>query len=142
MTASLAATVGLDAGLVAVGDAILALVDTGIPIEDALAAHPDLQPLMGLLGEIAHGGTLWIALDTMVAAGEPSPLAWSINEAIRILASADLKSADIWRTTAPPSGSSPTPVPFPLMLPSALGPSSAEDALNEVIEGLRGSVAR
>ena len=114
---SLAGTLGLNAGLVSVGDRICALVDTGTPTDDFIAAHPDLAPFKELMQRVSSGGTLWIPLGTRVVPGDANPLPWSVSDASRLIASDDMKGADVWRTTRQVPGASPVPVPFPLVLP-------------------------
>jgi hypothetical protein len=117
LSVSIAATLGLDAGLVVLGERVCALVNTDIPFGDAIASQPELGPFKALLEKISQGGTLWVPLGTQVAPVDSSPLAWSLGEALRLLASRDMESADMWRTTGAQSVAPPIPMPFPLVLP-------------------------
>jgi hypothetical protein len=140
LSVSLAASLGLDAGLLSAGDRVCAIVDTGISIENAIASHPDLDPFKALLTGISRAGTLWVPLDARSAPLDSSPLAVSVSEAARLISSVDMKAVDVWRASAPSTRTYPVPVPFPLVLPPESGQASPGDAISEIIDGLRRSL--
>ncbi len=138
LAASLAASRGLDARLLSVGDGIFALVSTGMPISDAVARFPALAPLEPLLRKIAQDDMLWIPLDTAIEAGEADMLASAVRDAARALASVDVRAADVWQSASASTGAPPVPVPFPLVFPPVAMPT--DDPFAEIVDGLRESL--
>ncbi len=120
LSASLTRTLGLKAGLLAVGNRVFAVVGTGIPLARAMASMPGLERFAHVLNALAaEDGTLWAPLSGRVAPrGGSGAAAWAFADALRSLSDEDLGDT---RPAALPEAAEPeaslTAVPFPLVLP-------------------------
>jgi hypothetical protein len=137
VTASIASSLGMPAAILSVGDRALALVDTGIPLSNALAAVPALERFREKLAALSSGGTLWLPLSGRVPPLNGDAAFWALADALDAIAIED--TANTHRSAIPQSDQENAPVPFPLVLPvisarpsiEALG-IAAESSLSDV----------
>jgi hypothetical protein len=138
VTASIASTLGMPAAILSLGDRPLALVDTGIPLADALDAAPSLGPWRQKLALLSSGATLWIPLSGRLPSSGGDAAFWALADALDALASEDIASSS--RCAIPQSPVQEiAPVPFPLVLPFAAARRSIA-ALRELAESTMAGV--
>jgi hypothetical protein len=139
VTASIASTLGMPAAILSLEDRPIALVDTGIPFANALAAVPGLERFSEKLAGLSPGGTLWLPLSGRVPPSEADGAIWSLADALDAIASGDMANAR--RSAVAQSGAQESaPLPFPLVLPvSTARPSIAalRDAAESSLAGVR-----
>jgi hypothetical protein len=116
VTASIAASLGMQSAVVTVGERPFAVVDTGIPFFSALAAIADLARFKDTLAALSPAGTLWIPLSGRVPPAGADAAVWAAADALSALAGADITDAP--RSTVPESAlQQNAPNPFTLVLP-------------------------
>jgi hypothetical protein len=114
--ASIAASQGLRAGILAWPDKALLLVDTGFALDEAIGSWPWLAPYAEVLGKLARNGALCLPFDGR--ASLPST-ADGAAAALRLCSRRGVDGAPVsWLDTLPESAAAPLPVPFPLALPA------------------------
>ena len=128
VTASIAASLGLPAAILTIADRPLALIDSGVPFFTALSAVPELQVYREKLAALSPAGTLWIPLSGRIPPAGSEPAAWSIADAMKLLASPGSAAAKRSDLVVGASNRENTPSPFPLVLP-AIAARPSLDAL-------------
>jgi hypothetical protein len=137
--ASIASSLGMPAAIVSVGDRAFALVDTGIPFSNAMAAVPRLERFHGALAALSTAGTLWLPFSGRVANAGTDAAVWAVTDALDALASLDTSRA--LRAEATASGAQESsPVPFPLVLPVVTRRSSIVELQEALESSLAGSL--
>jgi hypothetical protein len=117
VTASVASSLGVQAAVLSVRDRSFALVDTGIPFFDAIAAVPGLEGFRQTLAALSPGGTLWLPLSGRVPKAGVNAAVWAVADALDALAGMDITSAQ--RASVPAfEVQQSAPNPFPLVLPA------------------------
>ena len=132
VTASIASTMGMPAAILCVGDRVLALVDTGIPLSNTQTVLPSLGRFREQLALLSSGGTLWLPLSGRVPSTDRDAALWALADGLDALAG---KDASQWSRSSIPQTARQgiAPVPYPLVLPvRAVRPSVA--ALRESAE--------
>jgi hypothetical protein len=135
--ASIASSLGMPAAIVSIGDRAFTLVDTEIPLSDAMTSVPALERYHKVLTALSRAGILWLPLSGRVANAGTDAAAWAVGNALEALAGLDISRA--LRAGVPASGGQESsPVPFPLVLPIVTRRSS----IAELQDALESSLAR
>jgi hypothetical protein len=138
VTLSVAAALGLPVGVLSWEDRAFALIDTGIPLADALSGIPGLSAYAAVLERLTRGGTLCVPLSGAVATGPGGASAWAFVDALRACSVRAAGKAMIWwRNDAsgrPVSPALPMPIPYPL--PAIRVPPSRDTLRAGVIQSL------
>jgi hypothetical protein len=125
-TVSLAASFGLNAGLIAWPDRTLCLLDTGVPLAEAYASLPGLDRFSEVLTALSRNGTFCLPLSGLPpreTAGQRtslSPTASAFREALLLCAARGAATARVlWLDPAAAAAHSttPLPIPFPFLPP-------------------------
>jgi hypothetical protein len=128
LTVSIAASLGLPAGLIQWPDRAMAMVDTGIPLSQAFASLPELQRFSAALGAMSRGGDLCIPLSGLPPRGierEGAPFhasALALRDALVVCSTRGVGGARVtWLDSGSPAPQpqAPRPIPFPFLLPLA-----------------------
>ena len=126
LTISIAASLGLPAGLIQWPDRVMALVDTGIPLSRAFESLPALQSFSAALGALSRGGSLCVPLsglpprETDREAAPYHAAAYALREALRLCRARGAMTARVvWldASGAAARPRAPLPIPFPFLLP-------------------------
>jgi len=137
LSASLAASLGMQAGFFASSNGAFALITTDIPLGDAGSWIPGLDRSKDLLAGLSRDGRLCLPLS-----GAPQPpdetgsaFAWAVTAALGALARPGTAAGAIaWLDSEPGAGRARTPVPVPFPIPLPGIPSfPSRDTLREQI---------
>jgi hypothetical protein len=136
--ASIASTLGIPTSIISFRDRALTLVDTAIPISDAVHAVPSLAHFNELLSFLSLGGTLWLPLSGRVPQRGGNAALWAIADGLEALSG--VNTSDWTVATIPQARSQEVaPVPFPFVLPvDTERPSMA--VLQEAMEAILSAV--
>ena len=135
VTASIAASLGMQSAVVTVGKRPFAVVDTGIPFFDAMASIAGLARFKVALAALSPAGTLWIPFSGRVPPADAGAAAWAAVDALAALEAADVTGTP--RFAVPASATQQNaPNPFPLVLPVVTAWPSMQSLRNEMVSAL------
>jgi hypothetical protein len=123
LTISTASSLGLPAGLIRWPDRVAALVDTGIPLSQALAAVPALGRFSAALGALSRDGDLCVPLAGLPprekSGNESRPRAslQALHDALHLCLTRGVGAARVTWLDAAAARPNPLPIPFPFLLP-------------------------
>ena len=135
LTVSAAATLGLRAGLLSWQDRVFAIVDTGIPLVEAVSDVPGLARYAGVLDTLSSSGSLCVPVSGGLPAAATGASGWAIADALRECARRGMGTARTWWWDAR-SAAGPVPAPFPLPLPAIRVAASRDTLRAEIIRSL------
>jgi hypothetical protein len=121
LSVSVAASLGLPAGLMSWPDRVLALVDTGIPLSSVRASLNEPSRFGSVLDSLSRNGRLCLPLSGRLSPGTTAVTVWALVDALELCRDKGVGNATIsWLDLAELGARArpSVPVPFPFALPS------------------------
>jgi len=136
LTLSVIAGLGLPAGLMSWPDRVLALVDTGIPLSDAVSSVPGIARYSAVLRALSRQGRLCVPLSGRISPDTSSAAAWSLVDALETCRDKAVGTAVVsWLDLTARAGP-PVPVSFPFVPPCLPVRPSGEALRGEITKAL------
>lgn len=116
---SIGASLGLPVGLMSWPDRVVTLVDTGIPLSNALSSLPELARFNAVLKALSREGRLCVPLSARPSPSSAGAVAWALVDALTTSDEKGVGRATIvWPDTLALRTPRPVPVCFPFPLPA------------------------